>query len=67
MIRERETGFLVPWQERANLGGFFKERILPCLEDLPKMRASCRGDAEGRFSDEILGQKMQEVLGLLHA
>ena len=67
MIRERGTGFLVPWQERANLGGFLKERILPCLDDLPTMRESCRGDAVGRFSNEILGQKMQEVLGLLHA
>lgn len=65
MLREGETGFLISRDERADLSGCFREKILPKIKNLSTMRESCRRDAVGKFSEEILGHKFQEFLGRL--
>jgi glycosyltransferase involved in cell wall biosynthesis len=65
MVREGETGFLVSWDERAHLGGCLREKILRKKNNLSTMRDSCRRDAVGRYSEENLGPKLQELLGRL--
>jgi glycosyltransferase involved in cell wall biosynthesis len=65
MLREGETGFLISRDERADLSGCFREKILPKIKNLSTMRESCRRDAVGKFSEEILGPKFQEFLGRL--
>jgi len=65
MLREGETGFLVSWDERAQLGGCLRKKILRKINNLSTMRDSCRRDAIGRYSEEILGPQLHEFLGRL--
>jgi glycosyltransferase involved in cell wall biosynthesis len=65
MLREGETGFLVSWDERAQLGGCVREKILRKINNLSTMQDSSRRDAVGRYSEEILGPQLQAFLGRL--
>jgi len=63
MLRKEGTGFLVSWDDRVNLGEVFREKILRKIKILSTMRDSCRRDAVGRYSEEVLGRRLQEFLG----
>jgi glycosyltransferase involved in cell wall biosynthesis len=65
LLREGETGFLVSWDERAQLGGCVREKILRKINNLSTMQDSSRRDAVGRYSEEILGPQLQAFLGRL--
>jgi glycosyltransferase involved in cell wall biosynthesis len=62
MLREGQTGFLLSWNEWRRLGEIIGERIIRRMRNLSNMRESCRSAAVGRYSEEILGPKLQEFL-----
>lgn len=67
MIREGETGFLMPPGVEAEFQGKFVGKLAPRLGRLAGMRTACRGDAEIRYGEQPLLSAIEELFQTVSA